>query len=84
MAPEDKSTCPEDVDRLISAEIPEESIDPLAYDTVARFMIHGPCVSFWLTEHVQNITQKDFVIKPHLMSMDSLNTIGSALPNKWL
>jgi len=34
----------------------------------------------WLTEHVQNIIQKDFAIKPHLMSMDLLNTVVGALP----
>ena len=45
VAPEDKPTCPEDVDRLISAEIPDQATYPLAYDTVTRFMIHGPCVS---------------------------------------
>jgi len=34
VAPEDKPTCPENVDRLISVEIPNQDMDPLVYDTV--------------------------------------------------
>ena len=34
VAPEDKPTCLKDVDRLISAEIPDQATYPLAYDTV--------------------------------------------------
>ena len=45
VAPEDKPVCPEDVDRLISAEVPNQTTDPLAHETVTKFMVHGPCVS---------------------------------------
>jgi len=45
VAMEDKPFCPEDVDRLISAKILDQTIDPLAYDTITKFMVHGPCVS---------------------------------------
>jgi len=41
----DKPVCREDVDRLISAKILDQTIDPLTYDTVTKFMVHGPCVS---------------------------------------
>jgi len=50
MVMEDKPACSEDVDRLISAEIPNQSTDPLAYDTITRFVTHGPCVSCFIDE----------------------------------
>ena len=42
---EDKPACPEDVDRLISVKILDQTTNPIAYDIVTRFMILGPCVS---------------------------------------
>ncbi|XP_071719168.1 uncharacterized protein [Rutidosis leptorrhynchoides] len=33
----------EDVDRVISAEIPEKSEDPELYELMSDFMMHGPC-----------------------------------------
>ena len=83
IAMQGKITCLEDVDRLISAEIPNQSKNPLAYDTVTIFMIHGLCVSCFIDEKCSNVTQKDFAIKQHLMSMTSLNIKGGVLPNKW-
>lgn len=32
-----------DVDRLISAQLPDPSVDPIVYEAVSAFMIHGPC-----------------------------------------
>ncbi|CAK1599932.1 unnamed protein product [Parnassius mnemosyne] len=37
---------PNDVDSLISAEIPEPIADPVLYDIVITHMIHGPCDAF--------------------------------------
>ncbi|KAK4386227.1 hypothetical protein Sango_2493300 [Sesamum angolense] len=39
----DKPITPEDIDEFICAEIPNKDAYPLAYATVIRCMIHGPC-----------------------------------------
>ena len=31
------------VDKYVSAEIPDREVDPVGYDAVQSFMIHGPC-----------------------------------------
>ncbi|CAN1326881.1 ATP-dependent DNA helicase PIF1 [Linum perenne] len=38
-----KPTTPAKVDEIISAEIPDPTIDPVGYDAVTKFMLHGPC-----------------------------------------
>ena len=39
----DKPRTTEDVDHLVSAEIPHPHLQPQFHDTVKRHMIHGPC-----------------------------------------
>ena len=39
----DKPRTTNDYDAIVSAEIPDEEKFPLAYSTVTRHMIHGPC-----------------------------------------
>ncbi|KAK3000416.1 hypothetical protein RJ639_022539 [Escallonia herrerae] len=41
--PYDKCPTPADVDRIISAEIPNEKEDPAGYNAVKQFMMHRPC-----------------------------------------
>ena len=43
LADADKPRTTEDVDRLVSAEIPDPQLQPEFHNTVKRHMIHGPC-----------------------------------------
>ena len=43
LATNDKPTCSEDIDAFICAELHNKDEDPLAYETVTKHMIHGPC-----------------------------------------
>lgn len=43
LAEADKCHTAEDIDLIISAEIPDRETDPLAYEAVSQYMIHGPC-----------------------------------------
>lgn len=40
---EDKLITLEDIDQVISAELPDERVDVVGYKTVSQFMMHGPC-----------------------------------------
>ena len=39
----DKPRTPGDVDRLVSSEVPDKSLDPHLHHLVETFMVHGPC-----------------------------------------
>lgn len=41
--PDDKIQIATEIDKIISAEIPDKDVDPLAFSAVDRFMVHGPC-----------------------------------------
>ncbi|XP_024006634.1 uncharacterized protein LOC112083134 [Eutrema salsugineum] len=43
LKPESKLPTGEDIDRFISAEIPDKDLDPILYENVGDLMIHGPC-----------------------------------------
>jgi len=43
LATNDKTTCSEDIDAFICAEHLDQDEDPLAYETVAKHIIHRPC-----------------------------------------
>ncbi|CAN0837248.1 ATP-dependent DNA helicase PIF1 [Linum grandiflorum] len=38
-----KPTTPTKVDHIISTELPDPQHDPVGYDAVTKFMLHGPC-----------------------------------------
>ncbi|CAL1403778.1 unnamed protein product [Linum trigynum] len=39
----DKLRTTADVDAIISAEIPDPELDPVGYEAVVKYMLHGPC-----------------------------------------
>ena len=43
LADADKPRTPENIDRLVSAEIPDPYLQPVYHDTVKRHIMHGPC-----------------------------------------
>jgi hypothetical protein len=38
-----KIQSPEDVDKYVTAELPDRNTDPEGFRVVSEFMIHGPC-----------------------------------------
>ncbi|XP_074369738.1 uncharacterized protein LOC141711229 [Apium graveolens] len=42
-SPESRPNSIEKVDQLVSAEIPDKNSDPIAYEAVKNYMMHGPC-----------------------------------------
>ncbi|CAN1146786.1 ATP-dependent DNA helicase PIF1 [Linum perenne] len=40
---EAKLDTPAQIDNVISAELPDPSVDPIGYTVVVKFMLHGPC-----------------------------------------
>ena len=44
--PEDKPRTPEDIDKIVCAEMPDEEVNPLLHKLVKDKMIHGPCEGF--------------------------------------
>ncbi|KAK1370907.1 Helicase-like protein [Heracleum sosnowskyi] len=43
MAEGDKLLSTEDIDTIISAELPDKETDAVGYEAVSQFMMHGPC-----------------------------------------
>jgi len=43
LAPESKHRNSDDIDSIISAEIPDPETPPWLYETVTQTMVHGPC-----------------------------------------
>ena len=45
LAKRDQPRTPEDVDRMVCAELPDRYSDPEGFDLVTRHMLHGPCAA---------------------------------------
>ncbi|CAN0860638.1 hypothetical protein LINGRAHAP2_LOCUS7994 [Linum grandiflorum] len=43
LAKDAKLNIPDQIDKVISAELPNPVLDPVGYSAVTKFMIHGPC-----------------------------------------
>ncbi|XP_013601568.1 PREDICTED: uncharacterized protein LOC106309027 [Brassica oleracea var. oleracea] len=43
LKPRSKMPTTSDIDKVISAEIPDQATDPILYEIVTELMIHGPC-----------------------------------------
>lgn len=43
LRPEDKVRTPDDIDRFVSAELPDPHINPKLFKMVTTHMVHGPC-----------------------------------------
>lgn len=41
--PNDRPKRVDRIDEIVSAEIPDRNTDPVAYEIVKNYMIHGPC-----------------------------------------
>jgi hypothetical protein len=40
---EDRPKTTAEVDKMVSAELPDREADPVAFQSVSQFMVHGPC-----------------------------------------
>ena len=46
IASEDEPKSPQEIDNVISAELPDQQLCPRLHEAVRKFMIHGPCGSY--------------------------------------
>ena len=73
--PNDKRSTPEDIDDIISADLLQKQDDPVAYDTVVQYMIHGPCGAMnpnsqaCKMENAQNIFERCLTMQHPLVRM---------------
>lgn len=68
--------CADDVDRIVSAEIPDPEQCPELHQVVTQFMIHGPCAGTNAPCVVEGVCEKNFpkMLQPHTVMM------GNAYP----
>ncbi|GBP63297.1 hypothetical protein EVAR_26611_1 [Eumeta japonica] len=76
---------PDQIDQIISAEIPNKDIDPDLFDIVTKNMIHGSCGTFnnnspcMSDGNIRNNTQETWFLIPSLAMTDTHCTIDDQL-----
>lgn len=79
----------EEIDSVVSAEIPDKETDPIGYEAVAQFMMHGlagqPTLNAhaWSMESAQNSTQNHIQILQLWMKMVTLCIEGETQGGQW-
>ena len=97
---ESKMRTPDTIDIMVSAELPNITTHPLAYETVTRTMIHGPCgaINPWTMKdekcskryprEFNNETKVDDDGYPSYRRRDnnvtSVDARGNTIDNRWV
>jgi len=61
--PDDKIHDANQVDNIVSAQLPDQTLNPLLYETITTCMLHGPCGAdkpnalAWSTEGAATLSQ---------------------------
>ena len=76
---QDKIRNPEDVDDIVSAQIPDHVAHPFLYESVTRHMVHGPCGPGHKTAACMVDNACSSIIQNSLNQRLSLDTV--AIPN---
>jgi len=85
--PQFKHPNPDGIDKIISAELLDEQVEPELFKIVSSFMIHGPCGIqnknflhvLMIMGSARNFFRKFFAIKPQSMQMDILCIEGGMM-----
>ena len=78
---EDKLNSPQDVDNIISAEIPDKNLFPLLHATVTANMVHGPCGSLNPNSPcMKNVDGKLVCKSGYPKNFSESTTIGNSYP----
>ncbi|GFV79798.1 ATP-dependent DNA helicase [Trichonephila clavipes] len=56
---------PDQIDQIISAEIPDKHIDPNLFDVVTKNMIHGPCGAFNSNSSCIDVLGRLYTVHPN-------------------
>ncbi|XP_074359006.1 uncharacterized protein LOC141698233 [Apium graveolens] len=89
--PNDRPKTTEQIDKMVSAEIPNPNIDPIGYEAVKNYMIHGPCgtecvnspcmVKGRCSQNLQEVFDNAGIKKSKLEAWFDANKIYAEAPN---